>query len=81
MFADGREHVGDIGEIRFRIGGKERTTTVAFGKNPTVRLLGAVTLESFGLIADTTRYRLIPSRRLLFVGMRRKIVQGRALAG
>ena len=71
--ADGRKQRMGLGEIRFRIdpdGGnncvddvEERTSLVVFG--PAERfLLGAVTLQTFGLIADTTHHKLIPSPEL-----------------
>ena len=66
--ADGTHQTFDIGEARFKIQGMERTSPVVFG-NEDVYLLGAVTLETFGLIADTTNHRLIPAP-LLMVGLR-----------
>ena len=67
--ADGESRSYGLGEIRFKIDDRERTTPVIFGPD-NVYLLGAVSLESFGLIADTTRQRLIPSPRLYLVGIR-----------
>ncbi len=48
-----------VGEARFSIDGRARTSPVVFGKEG-VYLLGAVSLEAFGLIADTTNQQLIP---------------------
>ena len=57
--ADGRRQEYDLGEVVVRIGGAERTCLVIFG--PTGRsLLGAMTLQEFGLIADTSHHKLIP---------------------
>ena len=67
--ADGSRHVYGLGEARFRYEGVERTTPVIFGREGPY-LLGAVTLQSFGLVADTTHHRLIPSPELLLVGIR-----------
>ena len=67
--ADGESRSYGLGEIRFKIDDRERTTPVIFGPD-NVYLLGAVSLESFGLIADTTQQRLIPSPRLYLVGIR-----------
>ena len=61
--ADGSKQFFPIGEMLFRIGDSERTSPVIFG--PTERfLIGAVTLQSFGLIADTSHHKLIPAPEL-----------------
>ena len=49
-----------IGEARFNIDGRERTCTVIFGEEGRY-LLGATTLEDFGLMVDPTA----PNPRLL----------------
>ena len=72
--ADGRRQALPVGEMLFRIGVagpnghraadfRERTSLVIFGP-PERFLLGAVTLQSFGLIADTTHHKLIPAPEL-----------------
>ena len=72
--ADGRRQALPVGEMLFRIGVnggngrpasevRERTSLVIFGP-PDRYLLGAVTLQSFGLIADTTHHELIPAPEL-----------------
>lgn len=66
--ADGSKRMYSMGEVRFRVQGRERTTPVIFGPED-VYLLGAVSLQSFGLIADTTHHRLIPNPELYLVGM------------
>ena len=66
--ADGSKRMYSMGEARFRVQGRERTTPVIFGPEG-VYLLGAVSLQSFGLIADTTHHRLIPNPELYLVGM------------
>ncbi len=55
-----------IGEARFNIDGRERTCTVIFGPEGR-HLLGATTLEDFGLMVDPTQPnpRLIPAAELL----------------
>ena len=70
--ADGEVRVYPVGEARFRIDGRERTTPVVFGDDG-VFLLGAVTLQIFGLVADTTAHRLVPAR-LLLVGIQPGII-------
>ncbi len=67
--ADGSRQTYDLGEARFRIEERERTSPVIFGPDD-VYLLGAVSLQSFGLIADTTHHRLIPSPEMYLVGLR-----------
>ena len=66
--ADGRKQTYPMGEARFRWEGLERTSSVIFGPEG-VYLLGALTLQSLNLIADTTHHRLIPTPELLLVEM------------
>ena len=58
-----------VGEARFRIDDRERTTPVIFGEEG-VFLLGAVTLEAFALIPDTTHKKLVRPPELLLAGVR-----------
>ena len=62
--ADGRRETYGLGEARFKFEGRERTSPVLFGPDD-VYILGAGSLQSFGLIADTTQHKLIPSPMLL----------------
>lgn len=57
-----------IGEARFSVGERERTSPVIFGDEGTW-LLGATSLQSLGLVPDTTNHQLIESPKLL-VGVR-----------
>ena len=50
----------DVGEIMVRLDGRVRTTVVVFGGEDGPNLLGAVTLEEFGLGVDPVNKRLIP---------------------
>ena len=61
--ADGSRVLLPVGEARLHVEGRERTSTVVFGSDNQY-LLGATTLQVFGLIADTTDHRLIPAPRL-----------------
>lgn len=61
--ADGSAVHYGFGEARFRIEGRQRTCPVIFGPEGQY-LLGATTLESFNLMADTTNLQLIPVERL-----------------
>ena len=58
--ADGRRVERDLGQTRVRINGQEATAPVIFGAEATQPLLGAVTLEIFGLGIDPVDMRLIP---------------------
>ncbi len=58
--ADGRVIERDMAETRVRLDGQERTTMVVFGDEGSIPLLGAYTLEGFGLAADPVGKRLIP---------------------
>ena len=61
--ADGRKQRLPIGNVRVRIGLEENYSPVIFGPDERF-LLGAVTLQIFGLIADTTHHKLIPAPEL-----------------
>jgi len=60
LTADGRSIERDVAETRVRVNGQQRTTMVVFGEEGSVALLGAYTLEGFGLAADPLGKRLIP---------------------
>ena len=62
-FADGREATLPVGEARIQVNGVEAPSPVVFGEEEQY-LLGATTLQSLGLIADTTNHVLIPAPRL-----------------
>ena len=57
--ADGTRVELPVGEARITIGEKGRTSPVVFGDSGRY-LLGAITLQTLGLIPDTTNHRLIP---------------------
>ena len=63
--ADGNRAEYDVGEARFRVEGKERTCPVIFGHEGKY-LVGATTLNSFGLMVDATddNPRLVPNQEL-----------------
>jgi len=60
IVADGRQIERDLGEAIVRIGSRTRSTVVIFGDEGADALLGAVTLEEFGLGVDTIGHQLIP---------------------
>jgi predicted aspartyl protease len=61
--ADGSGQRHGVGEARFKIEDQEQTSPVIFGPED-IYLLGATSLQTFGLIADTSNHRLIPAPRL-----------------
>lgn len=66
--ADNEPKMYRSGEARFSVGERERTSPVIFGDEGTW-LLGATSLQSLGLVPDTTNHQLIESPKLL-VGVR-----------
>lgn len=62
--ADGRVIERDVAEAAARMDGQQRTTLVVFGEPGSMPLLGAYTLEAFGLAVDPVNRRLIRVRGL-----------------
>jgi len=60
VFATGETATGDVAEVRVRLEGRERTVLTFLTPDPAPRLLGAQTLETFGLGVDPLGKRLIP---------------------
>ena len=60
ILADGRRVKYESTQVRVRIEVRERFTVCIFGDEGTIPLLGAVTLEEFGLSVDPVNKRLIP---------------------
>ena len=52
-------------EVQFQLNNQERTTICIFGKPQSEPILGAYTLEGFGLAADSFNRRLVPARLFL----------------
>ena len=63
--ADGRRLDLPLGEIRFTIDGRSLTTPCLIGATDAPALLGAVTLEAFGLAAAPVQKTLVPVTGLL----------------
>ena len=63
--ADGRREEYGMSEVRAVLDGEERTTICIFGTPDCQALLGAYTLEGFGLAADPVNGRLVPSSLFL----------------
>lgn len=60
LLADGRTEVNDIGRTWIRINGHTEMTIVVFAGEGTQPLIGAVTLEEFGLAVDPMAQKLTP---------------------
>ncbi len=67
VLADGRQLEYEVAETRVRLDGQTRITLVIFGEEGAEPLLGAYTLEGFGLAPDPVGRRLIPVPGLLKV--------------
>ena len=65
VLADGREVHYPIAWVRVKLGDRIQPTLVVFGDAGTEPLLGAFTLEGFGLGVDPVNRRLIPVPGLL----------------
>ena len=63
--ADGRRLELPLTEIRFTIDGRSLTTPCLISAREAPALLGAVTLEAFGLAADPVQKTLVPVTGLL----------------
>ncbi len=63
--ANGRRLDLPLAEIRFTIDGRSLTTPCLLGAPDAPALLGAVTLEAFGLAADPVQKTLVPVTGLL----------------
>lgn len=60
IFANGETAVWQIAEVRVRLAGRERTVLSFLADDDAPELLGAQTLETFGLGVDPLGRRLIP---------------------
>ena len=60
--ADGSVVEMSIGLALITINGRARTVHVAFGRDDSLTLIGAMTLERFGVAADPVHRRLVPAR-------------------
>ena len=63
--ADGTRMERDFGQTWIRLDGKHIISPVIFGDDDSTPLLGAVTLEIFGLGIDPVKSRLVPAPALM----------------
>ncbi len=66
---DGRVIERDVAETRVRLDGQSHTTIVVFGDEATDSLLGAYTLEGFGVAVDPMNRKLLPIPRFPMAGI------------
>ena len=59
--ANGQRIYRDVGEARVRLNGEVQGTPAIFGNEDSHSILGAVTLEQFGLAVDPVDERLVPT--------------------
>jgi aspartyl protease family protein len=69
ILANGQQVEYALAWVRVKLDGREQPTPVIFGEPGSQPLLGAVTLEEFGLAADPVNRRLVPAP-LYLVGIR-----------
>ncbi|MBI2469071.1 MAG: aspartyl protease family protein [Candidatus Rokubacteria bacterium] len=60
IFGTGQTATWEVAEVKIRLQGRERTVLAFLAPEESPRLLGAQTLETFGLGVDPLRKRLIP---------------------
>ena len=63
--ADGTHHRYDVGEAFFELGNRRGTSKVVFGPLASTPLLGALTLESLGLMVNPVTREVSPMRLFL----------------
>ena len=61
ILANGQQVSYGLAWVRVRLDGREQPTPVIFGERGSEPLLGAVTLEEFGLAVDPVNRRLMPT--------------------
>lgn len=74
--ADGTHRAYDVGEAFFQLGSRRGTSKVVFGPHGVTPLIGALTLESLGLMVNPVTREMSPMR--LFLGSSRRRAGGRS---
>jgi clan AA aspartic protease len=70
--ADGTHRSYDVGEAFFELGDRRGTSKVVFGPSRVTPLLGALTLESLGLMVNPVTREVLPMRLFLASSRRRR---------
>lgn len=65
VLADGTAITRRVSECRFEIGGQAATSPVVLGEGDDGPLLGAVTLETLGMMLNPLNRELVPMRLML----------------
>ena len=78
--ADGSHRTYDVGEASFQLATKRATSRVVFAPEGVTPLVGAVTLESMGLMVNPVTRELLPMRLVLAAIGASTIVDGVAAA-
>ncbi|MFQ6019703.1 MAG: hypothetical protein ACE5KW_02995 [Dehalococcoidia bacterium] len=73
---DGRTIELEIGRTWIRLNGERELTQVVFGAEGSEPVLGAITLEEFGLVVDPVKRQLVPTNRLLMRGQKPRKFDG-----
>ncbi|MHB8381654.1 MAG: aspartyl protease [Candidatus Binataceae bacterium] len=66
--ADGSRRIYDVGEAFFEINDRRGTSKVVFGPADVTPMLGALTLESLGLMVNPVTREVLPMRLFLAAG-------------
>ena len=69
ILADGRRIQRDMGDTWMKFNGERHPVPVIFSEDDTASFLGAVALETFGLMVDPVDERLIPVDGLLMTSI------------
>jgi predicted aspartyl protease len=69
--ADGRRVMREIAAVTVRLEGRALPTVCIIADDGQLTLLGAVTLETFGIAADPVNRRLVPAELFLLRQLRR----------
>jgi len=80
IFATGQAAVWHVTEVKARLEGRERTVVAFFADEAAPKLVGAQTLESFGLGVDPLARRLVPVDAYLACGVPRRRAPARGSA-
>ena len=81
IFATGQAAVWPVTEVKVRLAGRERTVIAFFPDETAPKVVGAQTLESFGLGVDPLGRRLVPVDAYLAAGAKNGDRSGTSASG